>query len=151
MGVRERMPRQSLSVILRGWHPLVTNQTEKSAIAVYWETASQSVPGSWCHPRASPFQGSLPRCQCIGRRPADCHCYLATLHISLQSVYMHRPPINLRPCTTCAPYFASHIHFGGPKKSTRRILIKIHPRMRSAPKPPERSKSEYGILNFRTV
>ena len=26
--------------------------------------------------------------------------------ISLQTVYMHRPPINLHPCTTCAPYFA---------------------------------------------
>ena len=80
LGVRVRMPRQSLSVILRGWHPLVTNQAEKSAIAAYWEAASQSVPGSWCHPRASPFQGSLPRCQCIGRRPADCHCYLDTFH-----------------------------------------------------------------------
>ena len=93
LGVRVRMPRQSLSVILRGWHPLVTNQAEKSAIAVYWETASQSVPGSRCHPLASPVQGSLQRCQCIGCSARPTVIVTAVLiHITFQTVPMHRTP-----------------------------------------------------------
>ena len=90
LGVRVRMPRRPLSVILRGWHPLVTNRTEKSAIAVYWETASRSDPGSWCHPLASPFQGSLQRCQCIGCRPG---------RLSLLQRYLYTIHFKLYPCT----------------------------------------------------
>ena len=60
LGVRERMPRQPLSVILRGWHPLVANRTEKSAIAAHWEAASRSVlaPGAI---RAHPLFRALCR------------------------------------------------------------------------------------------
>ena len=105
LGVRVRMPRQSLSVILRGWHPLVTNQAEKSAIAVYWETASRSVPGSWCHPLASPFQGSLQRCQCIGCRPGR----LSLLQRNSNTFHFNQFPCTghhncLHPRTTCSTH-----------------------------------------------
>ena len=119
MGVRVRMPRQSLSVILRGWHPLVANRTEKSAIAAYWEAASRSVPRSWCHPRASPFQGSLPRCQCIGCRLGRLSLLLGYTSHFTSIRYMHRPPHSPAPLHHLHSIFAHYAHASVTKKSQR--------------------------------
>ena len=114
------MPRQSLSVILRGWHPLVTNQTEKSAIAVYWETASRSDPGSWCHPLASPFQGSLQRCQCIG-----CSAWPTVIVTWLPFTFHFKQFTCTGHPFTCAPApLAPHtLHYASPSVGEKSHII----------------------------
>ena len=75
--------------------------------------------------------------------------YTAHCHFNQYTCTGHRSC--LHPCTTCAPFLRIVHMLRSPKKSTRRIAMKLHRRVRSGHITLVESESEYGISNFSTV